>query len=39
MTFEEAATVPIGGLTALRFLKQAGIKTDTSYLFMAHQEV
>jgi NADPH:quinone reductase-like Zn-dependent oxidoreductase len=25
MTFEEAATVPIGGLTALRFLKQAGI--------------
>lgn len=26
MTFEEAATVPIGGLTALRFLKQAGIK-------------
>ncbi len=26
MTFEEAATVPIGGLTALRFLKKAGIK-------------
>lgn len=26
MTFEEAATVPIGGLTALRFLKTAGIK-------------
>lgn len=26
MTFEEAATVPIGGLTALRFLKQSGIK-------------
>lgn len=26
MTFEEAATVPIGGLTALRFLKQAGVK-------------
>jgi NADPH:quinone reductase-like Zn-dependent oxidoreductase len=25
MTFEEAATVPIGGLTALRFLKNAGI--------------
>jgi NADPH:quinone reductase-like Zn-dependent oxidoreductase len=24
MTFDEAATVPIGGLTALRFLKQAG---------------
>ena len=27
MTFEEAATVPIGGLTALRLLKQAHIKT------------
>ena len=27
MTFEEAATVPVGGLTALRFLKQGGIKT------------
>jgi NADPH:quinone reductase-like Zn-dependent oxidoreductase len=26
MTFEEAATIPIGGLTALRFLKKAGIK-------------
>ncbi len=26
MTFEEAAAVPIGGLTALRFLKQSGIK-------------
>ena len=26
MTFEEAATVPVGGLTALRFLKQSGIK-------------
>ena len=26
MSFEEAATIPIGGLTALRFLKQAGIK-------------
>jgi NADPH:quinone reductase-like Zn-dependent oxidoreductase len=26
MTFDEAATVPIGGLTALRFLKKAGIK-------------
>ena len=26
MTFEEAATVPIGGLTALRLLKQSGIK-------------
>jgi NADPH:quinone reductase-like Zn-dependent oxidoreductase len=27
ITFEEAAAVPIGGLTALRFLKQAGVKT------------
>jgi NADPH:quinone reductase-like Zn-dependent oxidoreductase len=27
MTFEEAATVPIGGLTALRFLKDQGIKS------------
>jgi NADPH:quinone reductase-like Zn-dependent oxidoreductase len=26
MTFEEAATVPIGGLTALRSLRQAGIE-------------
>lgn len=26
MSFEEAATIPIGGLTALGFLKQAGIK-------------
>ena len=26
MTFEEAATVPVGGLTALRFLKQSGIQ-------------
>lgn len=26
MSFEEAATVPIGGLTALRFLKKAGVK-------------
>jgi NADPH:quinone reductase-like Zn-dependent oxidoreductase len=26
MTFEEAAAVPVGGLTALRFLNQSGIK-------------
>lgn len=32
MTFEEAATVPVGGLTALRFLKQAGIKKGYSVL-------
>ena len=32
MTFEEAATVPIGGLTALRFLKQAGIKRGDNVL-------
>ena len=32
MTFEEAATVPIGGLTALRFLKQAGIKRGDNIL-------
>jgi NADPH:quinone reductase-like Zn-dependent oxidoreductase len=32
MTFEEAATVPIGGLTALRFLKQAGVKTGDTIL-------
>jgi NADPH:quinone reductase-like Zn-dependent oxidoreductase len=32
MTFEEAATVPIGGLTALRFLKQAGVKTGNTIL-------
>lgn len=32
MTFEEAATIPIGGLTALRFLKQSGIKSQDSVL-------
>lgn len=32
MTFEEAATVPLGGLTALRFLKQAGIKQGASVM-------
>lgn len=32
MTFEEAAAVPVGGLTALRFLKQAGIKQGDSVL-------
>jgi NADPH:quinone reductase-like Zn-dependent oxidoreductase len=32
MTFEEAATVPIGGLTALRFLKAAGVKNQDNVL-------
>ncbi len=32
MTVEEAAAVPIGGLTALRFLKQAGVKTGHNIL-------
>lgn len=32
MTFEEAATVPIGGLTALRFLRKAGITIGTNVL-------
>ncbi|HYG01876.1 MAG TPA: NAD(P)-dependent alcohol dehydrogenase [Chryseosolibacter sp.] len=32
MTFEEAATVPIGGLTALRFLKQSHIKEGDKVL-------
>lgn len=32
VTFEEAAAVPIGGLTALRFLKQAGIKAGNNIL-------
>lgn len=32
ISFEEAATVPIGGLTALRLLKQAGIKAGDQVL-------
>ena len=32
MTFEEAATVPIGGLTAIRLLKQARIKAGDKVL-------
>lgn len=32
VTFEEAAAVPIGGLTALRFLKQAGIQAGHNIL-------
>lgn len=32
MTFEEAATVPIGGLTALRFLRQSNIKEGDNVL-------
>ncbi|HOY08135.1 MAG TPA: NAD(P)-dependent alcohol dehydrogenase [Saprospiraceae bacterium] len=32
MTFEEAATVPVGGLTAWRFLKQGGIKAGDRVL-------
>lgn len=32
MTFEEAAAVPIGGLTALRFLKMADVKSGQNVL-------
>ena len=32
MTYEEAATIPIGGLTALRFLKKASIKEGQKIL-------
>jgi NADPH:quinone reductase-like Zn-dependent oxidoreductase len=32
MTFEEAAAVPIGGLTALRFLKKAGVTKGQNVL-------
>lgn len=32
MSFEEAATVPVGGLTALRFLRQCNIKTGDKVL-------
>jgi len=32
MSFEEAATIPIGGLTALRFLTQAGLKKGDDVL-------
>ncbi len=32
MTFEEAATVPVGGLTALRLLRQSGVKAGDRVL-------
>lgn len=32
MTFEEAATVPVGGLTAIRLLRQAGIQKGHNVL-------
>ena len=32
MTYEEAATVPIGGLTAIRLLKKAGVKNGRHVL-------
>ncbi len=32
MSFDEAATVPIGGITALRFLRQTGIKNGENML-------
>jgi NADPH:quinone reductase-like Zn-dependent oxidoreductase len=32
ISFEEAATIPIGGLTALRFLKKAGIESGQKVL-------
>lgn len=32
MTFGEAATVPIGGLTTLRFLKKADVKNGQNIL-------
>lgn len=32
ITFEEAATVPVGGLTALRFIHQAGLKEGDKVL-------
>lgn len=32
ITFEEAATVPVGGLTALRFIRQAGLKEGDKVL-------
>ena len=32
MTFEEAATIPIGGLTALGFLKKAGVTNGQNFL-------
>jgi len=32
MTFEEAAAVPIGGITALRFLKKAGLQPGNKVL-------
>ena len=40
VTFEEAAAVPVGGITALRLLKQAGVKAgDTVLIYGASGSV
>ena len=39
LTFEEAAAVPIGGMTALAFVRKANVKNGQKYLCSERREV